>query len=125
MLLAVVEIVECAKDNLEIAGKLFFGEQEGGTGSAGAFVAGNLEQLSVLAAKTGHKCVAQIANELAGKGTRAVAGVEQDVELVHQLGGAAGCDGLEQAFKDGIGDRSHQIADLAGGEDSSARLDGG
>ena len=42
LLLAVVEIVEGAEDDLEVAGKLFFGEEKRGAGGAGALVAGDL-----------------------------------------------------------------------------------
>jgi hypothetical protein len=51
LLLAVVQIVEGAQDDLQIAGDLFFSEKQRGAGGAGALVAGDLQQLGLLAAE--------------------------------------------------------------------------
>jgi hypothetical protein len=66
LLLAVVEIVEGAKNDLKVASELFFSEEKRGAGRSGALIAGDLEQFRLLAAKTGHKGIAEIADELAG-----------------------------------------------------------
>ena len=66
LLLAVVQVVEGAQHNLQIARQLLLGKQEGGAGGAGALVAGDLQQLSLFAAKLGHQRIAQVADHLAG-----------------------------------------------------------
>ena len=48
LLLAVVQVVEGAQDDLQIAGQLFLGEEQGGAGGAGALVGGDLQQLGLL-----------------------------------------------------------------------------
>jgi hypothetical protein len=125
LFLAVIEVVEGAEDDLQVAGDLFFGEEEGGARGAGAFVAGDLEQLGFCAADFGHEGVAQVANHLAGEGTGAVACVEKQVQLLHQLGALAGGDGFKQALKDGIGDRAHELANLRAGEHGAAGISSG
>ncbi len=67
LLLAVVEIVEGAEDDLQIAGDFFFREKQGSAGGAGTLVAGDLEKLGLCAAELGHEGVAQIADHLAGE----------------------------------------------------------
>jgi len=68
LLLAVVEIVKGTQHDLQVAGDLFFGEEKGGASGAGAFVAGDLEELGLFAAEFGHERIAEIANQLAGEG---------------------------------------------------------
>jgi hypothetical protein len=124
LFLAVVEVVKGSQDDLEVAGELFFSEQQGSTGGAGALVTGDLEELSLFAAEAGHEGVAQVADELTGEGTGAVAGVEEHVELGHQFGGTAGRDRFKDALEDGVGDRTHEIANLVSGKDGAASFDG-
>ena len=67
LLLAVVQIVECAQHNLQIARDLFFAKEHCGARSAGALVARNLQQFGLLAADFCHQRIAQVANHLPGK----------------------------------------------------------
>ncbi len=124
LLLTVVEIVEGAEDDLEVAGDLFFREEQGSTGGTSAFVAGDLEELGLLAADFGHEGVAEVADHLAGERRGAVAGVDEQVELLHQLGALAGGYSFKQALEDGVGDRAHELANLRGGEDGAIVFDG-
>jgi len=50
LLLAVVQIVEGAQHNLQVAGQLLFGKQQCRTRGAGSLVSGDLQQLGLLAA---------------------------------------------------------------------------
>ena len=103
LLLTVVEVVKGAEDDLQIARELLFGEEKCGAGGAGAFIAGDLQKLSMFATQAGHERVAQVANELTSKGTRAMTSIEKQVGLAHELGGVTGGNGLEQALKDCVG----------------------
>ena len=52
-----------------------------------------------------------------------MAGVDEQVQLFHQLGALAGGYGFKQALEDGVGDRAHQFANLRGGEHGAAGFD--
>ena len=51
-------------------------------------------------------------------------GVQQQVQLRHQLGALPGGDRFQQPFKDGVGNRAHQLANLRRVQLWAARLDG-
>ena len=85
LLLPVVQIVEGAQDDLQVARQLFFSEKKRGADGAGALVAGDLQQLGLFAAQLGHEGVAKKADHLARQRRRAMTGVEKQVQLGHQL----------------------------------------
>jgi hypothetical protein len=120
LLLAIVQIVEGAQYNLKVAGQFFFSEEKRGACGAGAFIAADLQQLRLCAAQFGHQCVAQVADHLAGQGRGAVAGVDQQIQLLHQFGALPGGDGFQQPLEDRVGHRAHQLANLRGGEHGAA-----
>ena len=64
LLLAIVQVVEGAQDNLQVAGNLFFREEQRRACCAGALVAGNLQQLGFRAAQLGHQRIAQVAGHM-------------------------------------------------------------
>src|ERR1035437_5107862 len=70
LLLPMVQVVEGAQDNLQIAGQLFFAEQERRTHGAGTFVAGDLQQLSLFAAQLGQGVCDEGRNLVGGQATR-------------------------------------------------------
>ena len=74
LFLSVIELVEGAKGDLEVASQLLFGEELGGAGGAGSLVLCDLEELGVFAAELSHEAVAHVADELASKGGGTVAG---------------------------------------------------
>ena len=113
LLLAVIQIVEGAQHDLQIARQLFFGKQQRRARGAGALVGGDLQQLSLLAAQLGHERIAQVAHHLPRQRRRAVAGVQQHVQLLHQLGALALGHGFQQPLEDGVGHRSPSARESA------------
>ena len=92
LFLPVVQLVKGAQHDVEVAGQIFFCEEQGGAGGAGAFVGGDLQQLGGFAAETAMSAVAQIANQLPCELRGAVAGVEQRVDLCHHGGAVVFAD---------------------------------
>ena len=84
----------------------------------GRNVAGGACVLGLLAAKLRHKRIAQVANHLAREGQRTMSGIEQNVQLLHQIGALTCGDRFKQSFEDRVGHRSHQLANLIGGQHS-------
>ena len=132
LFLAVAQLVEGAQHDLQEAGEFLLAEEGGGACGAALLVGGDLQELAADAfggfafgrevCDLGHERVAQVADHLAGERRGGVAGVEEQVGGVHQLGGVAGVDGFEEALEDGVGHRAHQLANLRGGEDRAAVL---
>ena len=124
LLLAVAQFVEGAQHGLEEAGELLFGEARGGAGGAALLVGGDLEEFGGRrvgrvfgeAGDLGDEAVAEVADGLAGELGGGVAGVEELVGYGHDLGGAVLVDGFQDPFEDGVGDGSHELADLLGVE---------
>ncbi len=54
-----------------------------------------------------------------------MAGVDEQVQLLHQFGALACGHGFKQAFEDGVGHCAHELANLLGGENWMARFDRG
>ena len=65
LLLAVIQIVEGAQHDLQIARDLFLGKEQRRARRASALIGGDLQQLGLFAAQLGHQRVAQVANHLA------------------------------------------------------------
>src|SRR6185437_16491072 len=84
LLVPVIQIVERVQDDLQISREFFFREQQCRSRGAGALVTGDLQQLRLFAVELGHQCIAQVAYELARQRKRAVPGIEQRIELLHQ-----------------------------------------
>ena len=64
LFLAVIQIVEGAQHNLQVARKFLFAEKQRGTRRARPLVRGDLEQLRLLAAQFSHERIAQVAHHL-------------------------------------------------------------
>ena len=80
LLLAVIQIVEGAQHDLQVARQIFFGEQQRSACRACPLVGGDLQQLGLLAVELGHQRVAQVAHHLARQRRGAMSGVQQHVQ---------------------------------------------
>ena len=85
LLLPVIQIVECAQHDLQIARQLFLAEQHCRARRSRPLIGRNLQQFGLLATQLRHQRVAQVANQLPGQRLRTVAGIHQPVRLFHQL----------------------------------------
>ncbi len=54
LFLAIIQVVEGAQNDLQVAGQLFLGKELRGARGAGALVSGDLQQLRLLATQLGH-----------------------------------------------------------------------
>jgi hypothetical protein len=126
LLLSIPQFIEGAEHDLEEAAEFLFAEEGGGAGGAALLVGRDLQELvadafggfSVYAevGDLGDEGVAQVADTLAGELRGGVSCVEELVGGGHYFGGVIGVDGFENALEDGVGDGSHQLADLGGVE---------
>ncbi len=132
LFLSVAELVKGAKHDLEEAGELFLGKEGCGACGAALFFGGDLQQFGADASfgvrreagDLGDNAAAEVTHGLAGELGGGVAGVEEVVGDGDDFGGAVGVDSLQDAFKDGIGDGAHKLADL-GGVEAGAAIENG
>ena len=80
LFLAVSEFSMGAQHDLQMAGQVFFGEQIGDAGDAGAFIGGNLEERRILASDFRYGDIAQEAHQLAREMGGAVTFADQFVD---------------------------------------------
>ena len=134
LFLSIPKFVEGAEHDLEEAAEFLFTEEGGGSSGATLLVGRDLQELvadafggfavDAEAGDLGDEGVAQVADTLAGELGGGVASVEELVGGEHHFGGVVGVDGIENTLEDGVGDGSHQLADLGGVEAGVAVLDG-
>ena len=114
LFLPVVQIVEGAQHDLQVARDLFFREEKGSACGAGALVGGDLEEFGLLAAELGHERVTEVAHDLAREGLRAMSSTEEFIELTHYCCTVASGNSFENVLEDGVRNRAHEVANLMG-----------